>query len=153
MSVCLIDEDGRISRSAVESLSPDELRQWIRGRRLHGMDPYVSLDPSTQNLPHALIVNIYPDLAPLVREGVQRTVLAFLDELARDDASSWRGTAGDHLLMLVEPVLQSGRVSRRASAKLIGARHSLSVPGWRLPPSLPAGFLAPLASGAMGKRI
>ncbi len=73
------------------------------------MDPYVSFDPSTQDLPHALIANLYPDLAPLVREGVQRIVLAFLDELARDDASSWRGTAGDHLLMLVEPVLHCSR--------------------------------------------
>lgn len=96
----IVDQFGTIIVGSVDSLSRDDLRDWMR-EKLHQGPDYSGRGQS----PSYVLAGIYWKLDRFTREDMQTCMIAFMDDMATNPESSWRGEAGDELLMLVEPVL------------------------------------------------
>jgi len=117
MNELLFDEQGEVEPQSVEALSRDELRQWMRAR-LRGEDMRAWGDARESDMPHFLLVPLYPQLDRLTREDFQGIILEFLEDLANNPESEWRGKPGDELLMLLEPIL-AGSPRREQAVDLL----------------------------------
>jgi len=83
----------------IENQSPEELASWIKCR-LQGSDTLFRMDVRQDELPHSLIERLYPDLDAGTRRSIERIVVGFVRDMARNPASPWRSEAGDELLLL-----------------------------------------------------
>ncbi len=97
-------ENGVLDPRWVEELTPRALQVWI-DNRLHGKDIYVPGDPTRGDMPHYVIAAVFPEIEDReVRRDIQRAVRGFLEVMARNTDSSWRGEAADELLRLAQSV-------------------------------------------------
>src|SRR4051794_37572255 len=95
--------NGKLDIASVESLSYAELRAWMEAR-LHGKDIVVPGDVRQGELPHYMFTVIYPHLERHVRQDMERIIVEFVRDMARNEQSSWCGEAADELLMLIQYV-------------------------------------------------
>jgi hypothetical protein len=95
-----VGEDGRLDVGSVNTLSREELTNWIR-IRLHGKDPFVPSDIKQGEPGYYLLASIYPYLGRDSRSYMRSAVEEFLIEMAQG-AQSWRGEAAHSLLLLAQ---------------------------------------------------
>src|SRR6185295_4514559 len=96
----VVGEDGRLDVGSVNTLSREELTNWIR-LRLHGQDHLVPSDIRQAEPGYYLLASIYPYLERDSRSYMRSAVEQFLIEMAQGDAS-WRGEAAHSLLLLAQ---------------------------------------------------
>jgi len=109
-----VSKTGELDIKSVESLSKDELKQWIECR-LHGKDIQVPVDFRQGDSPYYIISLLYPKLNRFVREDIRDIIFDFVKDMAlfssltrnddenteQNDKSNWTGEAGHQLLLLV----------------------------------------------------
>ena len=95
----LIVEDGWLDIKSVESLTFDELRQWIHNR-LHGRDNLVGRDVRQDEAPYYLFAMIYPQLERHVRQDIERIIAGFIGSMAYNATPDWQGEAADELAII-----------------------------------------------------
>jgi len=95
---------GDVDASAFAELSYEELRTWVRNR-LHGLDLVVPSGRDDTSMPHFIIAAKYPTLNCSTRKDLQAIMFEFLQDLAHNPETEWRGFPGSELLMLADPIL------------------------------------------------
>lgn len=98
-----LTRDGQIDPRSVEQLSRANLRAWIDAR-LHGQDSLAPGGAGRGEMPHYLLTVLFPDLDREVRRDVTAIVCDFLEDMAQNPQSSWRGAAANELLLLAQKV-------------------------------------------------
>ena len=96
------NEKGELDLASIESLSAFELRKWVENRLL-GNDP--AFAGESGDLPHYLLIAVYPRLSRFVRQDLEFAVIDFLRDLVDNSDSKWRSSAAVHLLLLTDPIL------------------------------------------------
>jgi len=121
------DEAGQLDVDSLATLSQAEVRDWFV-TTLTGMEVKVAGPNDGLALPHYVFLQVFfrPEVGADFRERLRLAMLDGLYDLASDDEESiWRGTAGDRLLQLVEPLMRDREYGSRAKLALV---HIVSLP-------------------------
>ncbi|MDI6794413.1 MAG: hypothetical protein QME81_16365 [bacterium] len=110
MNKIRITETGEVDVNSIESLSYDELKQWIKCRLL-GKDIQIPDDFRQGDTPYYIISLLYPKFNRYVREDIHRIVLEFVRAMARNPDLIWKEEAGHQLLLLAQSVCSKEIIS------------------------------------------
>lgn len=103
MNKIKVSETGEVDIKSIEDLSYGELKEWIKFRLL-GKDTQIPDNFRQDNAPYYIIYLLYPKFERYVREDINRIVLEFVKDMARNQNSIWQGESGDQLLLLIQSI-------------------------------------------------
>ena len=98
-----VSETGEVDIKSIESLSYGKLKQWIKCR-LFSEDTQIPDNFRQNNAPYYIIYLLYPKFNRYVREDINRIILEFVKDMARNQNSIWQGESGDQLLLLIQSI-------------------------------------------------
>ncbi len=101
MGKLIIDEHGKLDLKSVDTLTKDELANWIESR-LHGNTADGMTDTRQSEPPHYLFALIYPKVNRDSRAYIRHITQSFLKDMSRNPHSGWRGDAAHALLLLAQ---------------------------------------------------
>lgn len=103
MNKIRVSEIGEVDIKSIEGLSYEELKKWIE-IRLHGKDTQIPIDFRQGDTPYYIISLLYPKFNRYVREDINRIVLEFVKDMARNPDTIWKREAGHQLLLLANSI-------------------------------------------------